>query len=71
MSVTPEQLEALALKPATVTGDAGSVSQRSADDLLKLVAAATDLSGTNENGGPKSPFRRLRAARGMFPGAYR
>jgi hypothetical protein len=64
-------LEAQATKPAAVTTDAGSVTQRSADDLLKLTAAAADLTGTNENGGPKSPFRRFRAARASFPGAYR
>lgn len=36
MSLTPQEIDALARKPAVVTGDAGSVTQRSADDEIKL-----------------------------------
>lgn len=71
MPLTPEQLEALALKPATVTGDEGSVTQRSADDLLKLLAAAEVAEiPVNANGGALSGWRGLRPAVAVTQGTY-
>ena len=67
MALTAEQLAALALKPQAVSGDAGSVTARSADDVLTLAdraAAEEALTGNNDNGGPKSAWRCLRIARG-------
>lgn len=36
MALTAAELDALTRKPTVVTSDAGSVTQRSADDLIKL-----------------------------------
>ena len=66
MALTAEQLAALALKPQAASGDAGSVTARSADDVLTLAdraEAMTALTGTNENGGPKSAWRLTRPAK--------
>jgi hypothetical protein len=63
--LTPDELEALARKPAVVSNDAGSVTQRSAADILALDAqaqAAALIQGTNEQGGNKSAWRLLRKA---------
>lgn len=51
MPLTPDELEALARKPQSVTTDAGSATQRSADDVLKLAAAAAAKQAA-ENGTP-------------------
>lgn len=72
MPLTAEELEALARSPAAASGDTGSRTARSADDILKLTdrAAAVDaIDGTNDNGGPKSAWRCLRPARAQLPGA--
>lgn len=72
MALTAEELEALATNPQSMSGDAGSLTERSAEDILKLSdrAAATDaLTGTNDNGGPKSAWRCVRMARASMPGA--
>lgn len=69
--MTPEELEELASKPQSASVDGRAANARSADDVLKLLdrAAAEDaLTGTNENGGPKSPWRCLRMARASMPG---
>lgn len=43
MALTPEQLETLATKPQSASNDSGSMTARSADDVLKLRdAAATE-----------------------------
>ena len=74
MPLTPEELDALARNPQSATGDQGSYTEFSADDLLKLNAAAgaaDAVEGTNLNGGSKSAFNCLRPARAAFPGAFR
>ncbi len=74
MALTAAELEALARKKAAASGDAGSFTERSADDILKLLdrAAATGAAAdANPNGGPKSALRMLRPARVQFPGANR
>ena len=70
--MTPEELEALAATPANAAVDGRSATARSADDVLKLLDRATaesELTGTNDSGGPKSPWRCLRMARASMPGA--
>lgn len=70
--MTPEELEALAATPASAAVDGRSATSRPADDVLKLLdraAAEGALTGSNENGGPKSPWRCLRMARASMPGA--
>lgn len=72
MPLTAAELEALAAQPQSVSGDAGSVTARSADDVLALnaaAAAADTVDGTNVNGGPKSAWHGLRPARAQLPGA--
>ena len=74
MSITPEDLEALATQPAAATSDAGSFTARSADDVLKLrdaAATADAATGTNDSGGPRSGWgaRFTRPARVVPPGA--
>jgi hypothetical protein len=71
VAVTPEQLEALAVAPQSVSGDSGSFTERSADDVLKLLAAAgqQDLPA-NANGGRLSGWHGLRPARAVTEGTY-
>lgn len=72
MPLTAAELEALATQPASIASDAGSTSARSADDILKLNAAAAAVGavdGTADNGGPKSAWHALRPARASLPGA--
>jgi hypothetical protein len=72
MPLTAAELEALARTPAAASTDAGSATARSADDVLKLDAAAAGvdaLTGPNGQGGAKSAFRCLRPARAGLPGA--
>jgi hypothetical protein len=71
MALTPDDLDALARKPATVTTDAGSVTQRSGKDLkdlLSLGADATLDTGPNPQGGKASAWRQTRPARSIPPG---
>ena len=71
MALTAAQLEALRDSPQSASTDAGSMSARSADDVLKLddrAAATTALSGTNDQGGPKSIWSKLRPAQAKLPG---
>lgn len=72
MSVTPEQLETLATLPASASSDAGAFTERSADDVRKLLdeaRAAALLTGTNDQGGPKTPMRCVGWCRTRNPGA--
>jgi hypothetical protein len=72
LPLTAAELEALATKPASVSGDAGSTTARSAEDILALNAAAAAVDavdGTADNGGPKSAWHALRPARASLPGA--
>ena len=72
MALTAAELDALARKPQSVTTDAGSVTQRSADDIRKLLdlAAGATLDETpNPQGGRASAWRQTRPARSIPPGA--
>jgi hypothetical protein len=71
MTVTPEQLEALALKKKSVSGDAGSFTERSADEVktFRDMAAVADLPA-NANGGAMSGWHGLRPARAVTEGTY-
>lgn len=77
MAVTPEQIEQIresAVGPHSVTGDAGSYTEPSAEDMERKLALADTLEalgGTNANSGARSPFNLFRPARASFPGAYR
>lgn len=69
---TPDEIEALRDSPESVSTDAGSFTERPADDFIALdqYAAGTDaVDGTGENGGPKSAWHCLRPARASLPGA--
>jgi hypothetical protein len=71
MTVTPEQLEALALKKKSVSGDAGSFTERDADEVLALLDRATvEAINTNANGGALSGWHGLRPARAVTEGTY-
>ena len=66
MPLDADDLEEMARQPAAVSGDAGSVTSRSADDIRKLnaaAAAAGAIEGVNANGGPRSLWNRLRPAK--------
>lgn len=72
MPDTPPTLEELAAEPQSTSVDGQSVTNRSADDVLKLrnaAAAEAAVAGTNANGGPVSMWSRLRPARAVPPGA--
>lgn len=72
MPLTAEELEALRDSPQAASGDTGSRTARSADDVLKLddrAAAVDALDGQGVGGGPKSGWRFLRPARVDLPGA--
>ncbi len=73
--MTPEesaaQLETLAAAPQTSANDQGSLSERSAADVLALKKAAAEASamtGTNESGGPRSLWNRLSPSKAI-PGS--
>jgi hypothetical protein len=66
VSIPASTFEDQAGQPAQASGDAGSVTSRPADDIIKLAAAAagvTAVAGTNPQGGPRSLWNRLRPAR--------
>jgi hypothetical protein len=66
VSVSADDLETLATQPASASGDAGSVTSRPAEDVIRLAGAAagqTAVAGTNAQGGPRSLWNRLRPAR--------
>ena len=75
MALTPEQIAALqelALTPQSVTGDQGSFTERSADDVRKLLGLASDATldtGANPQGGARSAWRQVRPGRVVPPGA--
>jgi hypothetical protein len=69
---TPEEIEALRDSPQEMSGDTGTVRERSADDFIKLdqyASAAEAVDATNVNGGPRSAWHCLRPARVQLPGA--
>jgi hypothetical protein len=70
--LTAAELDELAAAPLEISGDTGSLTERSADDVLKLNAAAAAVEAvdaTNVNGGPRSAWHCLRPARVQLPGA--
>jgi hypothetical protein len=74
MADLSEQIEDAAANPQTVSGDAGSVTERSIADLIaadKYLAEKAALTGVNANGGKKSGFRTLGFARARMPGGGR
>lgn len=65
MPLTQAELDALARKPKSASGDAGSVESRDADDVLKLAGLSqgeNELTGTNPQGGPRSAWKLMRRA---------
>lgn len=74
MADLSEQIEEAATTPQSVSGDAGSLTERSVDDLIKAdqyLAQKAALQGTNAKGGKKSGFRTLGFARARMPGGGR
>lgn len=72
MPATPEEIAELRDAPLQISGDAGSLTERSASDFIKLdqyAAAAEAVDATNDNGGPRSAWHCLRPARAKLPGA--
>ena len=70
MPLTAAELEALAAAPAAVSGDAGSVTERSADDIRKLLDdAKATTTEPNAQGGPKTAMRFVGMTRIKNPGA--
>jgi hypothetical protein len=76
--LTPEEQQAayaaLLAGPKSASGDTGSYTEWSPDELAKLrdLAAEAEITATpSANGGPKSGLRFLRPARVGFGGAYR
>ena len=71
MPLSSSDLDALALKPAAASSDAGSVTAHSLPDVIeadKYAAAKTALTGTNANGGSKSLWGTLRPMQAKPPG---
>lgn len=76
MSIDPtsaaDRLESIADEPAAVTSDGQSATNQPIPDLIELHRYASGreaLSGSNDNGGPKSGWRCVRMAKGTPPGA--
>ena len=63
-----DQFEDLATAPAASTTDAGSVTERPIVDLIKAdqyLAGKTAVEGTNDQGGPRSLWSKLRPAQAI------
>lgn len=74
MADLSEQIEEAANNPQAVSGDGGSVTERSIADLIaaeKHLAEKEALAGTNAKGGKKSGFRTLGFARVRMPSGGR
>lgn len=72
MPLESADYDELASSPAAASGDMGSVTARSADDVIKLddrARAVDAVVDQNVNGGPKSAWHCLRPARVQLPGA--
>lgn len=70
--LTPDDIAEAAAAPASASTDAGSASAHSIPDQIaaaKFQAAGNALDGTNDNGGPKSGWNKLRTARVRTGGA--
>jgi len=68
-----DEIEDVAEGPKSASGDAGSFEQHPLPDLIKAdqyLKGTTGLGGTNDNGGPKSGWGRLRTARAILPGTH-
>lgn len=74
MADLSEQIEAAADNPQAMSGDAGSITERSIADLIaadKYLAEKAAATGTNASGGKKSGFRTLGFARVRMPSGGR
>ena len=70
MPTTPAEIEAT-VGPKSASTDAGSMTARDAEEIKLLRAMAAEdgaLSGTNNQGGPKSIWSKLRPAQAKLPG---
>ena len=74
MADLSEQIEQAAANPQAMSGDSGSLTERSLADLIaadRYLAQKAALSGTNAKGGKKSGFRTLGFARVRMPSGGR
>lgn len=70
--LTEALLKENAAAPAEVTGDGGTVKEHPLPDQIKVLdrqAGIDAVTGTNNQGGPKSPWGSLRPARVVPPGS--
>lgn len=74
--MTPEEIrtetDQVAAEPASAASDGQSASSHSIPDLLKLESVRSGqaaMGGTNANGGPRSPFAKLRMGKYQPGGA--
>ena len=70
--LTPESIAEAATQPASASVDGQTAAAVSISDQIKALQfakGATALEGTNENGGPKSGWNKLRTAKAVPPGA--
>lgn len=75
-SMTPEEIrtetDAVAAEPASASNDGQSASSHPIPDLLKLESVRSGqaaMGGTNAQGGPRSPFAKMRMGRYIPGGA--
>lgn len=74
MADLTDTIEDAATNPQAMSGDAGSMTERSLSELIaadQYLAEKAALTGTNANGGKKSGFRTLGFARTRMPGGGR
>lgn len=67
-----DEIEEVAQRAASTTTELGSSTQQPLPDLIaadRYLAGKDALEGTNSNGGKKSGWRCLRAARAKPPGS--
>ncbi len=67
-----ETITDAAQEPAEAAGDGHSVKSRTIDEMIaadQYAKAQTAVTGTNDQGGPKSPWGCLRPARVVLPGS--
>lgn len=70
--LTPESIAEAATQPASASADGRSAAAVPIPDQIaadKYAKAQTGLEGTNDNGGPRSGWGRLRTARASNNGA--
>ena len=72
VEVTAESIAEAATQPASASADGQSAAAVSISDQIaahKYAAAQASLDGTNDNGGPKTGWSKLRTARAKPPSA--